>query len=379
MTSRPGRARTIPAPAAATPAPRAGATPVLLATLGACLGLRVLASFTASNWLWGLDTLRGWPIPAAIALVAIAVAGFVPVSARAIGRALEEIGSAWAARPARGDALACGIVFAVVFTLRDPVLFVGDFALRAGALSLDVPMARLFPQAFPLDLALNIHLARALAGLGLGPLAGLQMVGALLACLFTLAVLAFLRAIGARGAVLPAAALLLLGGGYLVHFAGYDKYGPLLTGIALAAAGATRLARDGGGAWTLAGGTALCLLSTRIGYAVLPPVLLAFLQAWRHGARRGSIGAAAGLTLLIALAMLPRTLAIVRGFDARVHMPGGAVARTLESAGAPDLLVRLSDTLNLLFFLVPLWPAGVVALTSARRARPAAAHAGGLG
>jgi tetratricopeptide repeat protein len=367
VTSRPGRPTPSPAPSTG-----ADATPLVLSALGACLALPVLASFTSTNWLWGLDTLRWWPVPAAIGLAILGAAGFVPAVARAIGRALEKIGAAWEARPRRGDALAAAIVFATAFVLRDRILFVGDSALRAGALSLDVPMARLFPQAFPLDLAINVHLARVLALQGLNPLTALQLVGALLAALFTLATLAFLKSIGARGALLPAAAVVLLGGGYLVHFAGYDKYGPLLVGIALAAAGAARLARDRRGAWTLALGTTICVLSTRVGYTILPPALLAYLLAWRHGTHRPRIAAAAGFTLLIALAMLPRAIDILLGFDRQVHMPGGAVARTLGSSGAPDLLVRLSDALNVLFFLVPLWPAGVAAVLGVRAARSSA-------
>jgi tetratricopeptide (TPR) repeat protein len=331
--------------------------------------LRLGAALVSSNWLWGLDTLRAWPPPAAVALAACAAAGFAPAIAVRLGRALERAGAVWERRRALGDALAAGIVFAVALALRDPVLFVGDAALRAGALSLDVPMARLFPQAFPLDLALNIGLARGLAATGLGPLAALQLVGAALAVVFTLAALAFLRAIEARGAALPAAALVLLGGGHLVHFAGYDKYGPLLVGMALAAAGAARLARDGRGAWTLALGTVIALLATRLGYAVLPPALLAFLLAWRRGTRRAALFGAAGLTAIVALAMLPRTLDILVGFDLRVHAPGGAVARSLESPGAPDLAMRLADTLNLSLFLAPLWPAGVLAWLGVRRLR----------
>lgn len=335
--------------------------------------------FVSSNWLWGLDTFRWWPAPVTVALFALAAAGFVPKVARALQRGFERLGAAWEARPRAFDLLLGALVGAIVFALRDPVAFVGDLGLRLGALTLDIPMARLFPQAFPLDLALNVHLARALAASGLGPDAALQLVGALVAAGFTLAALAFLRAVGARGALLPPAALALLAGGYLVHFAGYDKYGPLLLGIALAAAGAARLLGDGRGAWTLAAGTAICLLSTRLGFAVLPASLLAFALAARRPARPRSLVPAAVACLAVAAAILPRTLAILLEFDRRVHMPGGAVARALESPGAPDLVIRLADAKNLMWFLVPLWPAGLAVLAGRLAAGVAALRPAGLG
>src|SRR5205085_10702218 len=59
-----------------------------------------------------------------------------------------------------------------------------------------------------------------------------------------------------------------------------------------------------------------------------------------------------------------------------MHLPGGAEARTLAAPDAPDVLVRIADGLNLLTLLVPLWLAGVAALT-ARRDQPG--RRGGLG
>ena len=54
----------------------------MTAVVAACLAIRCLATFVPGNWLWGLDTLRVWPMPWAIALALLAAAGFIPAVAQ---------------------------------------------------------------------------------------------------------------------------------------------------------------------------------------------------------------------------------------------------------------------------------------------------------
>jgi tetratricopeptide (TPR) repeat protein len=348
-------------------------TALLIAVVATCFALRVIAAFVSSNWSWGLDTLRDWPRPAGAALAAIAALGFIPAVADRLERALTRLGEMWQRSGIPADVVAALAVAVVLFFLRDPVRFVGDFDLRVGTLATALAPSRMFPQAFPLDLLANVSLARTLMQLGLAPPVAMQAVGSAMAFAFIVAGLAFARAAGARGASLPAAALLLLGGGWLVHFAGYDKFGPLMVGWTLAAAGAVRLARQGTGAWLLAAGAAICLLSHRAGYVAMPAVAAAYVLAWRSAPPAGRAPLAIGAAAVagVALAMAARTWSLITSVDVAAHLaPAGA------PAGQSQGLLRVTDALNVLFFLLPLWPAGLLAAGYARAPRAAGVRAG---
>ncbi|HTR96341.1 MAG TPA: hypothetical protein VMH61_00420 [Candidatus Acidoferrales bacterium] len=350
-------------------------TRMLFAALALLFALRVAGALSPSNWLWGVNTLRYWPRPLGVAIALLAAAGFVPAVARRIAGTLDALGAAWERAPGRGDALAALAVAALVFALRDPVEFAGDFGLRVGALATTLDPHVLFPQAYPLDALLHFQLAHALVAAGWSPETALQAIGAAMAALFTLGCLRFVRACGARGAAFVAGALVLIAGGYLTHFAGYEKYGPVLAGLAFAAAGAVRLAREGAhGEWELAAGANAAVLTHRVGFAVVPAVLVAFVLAAlraKEAPRRASV-LFAGLTCVLALiALAPFAWHVFTTIDRSVHLPGGEVAKTLGSAGTSDELLRASDTLNALFFLAPLALAGAIAAALLQRSAPA--------
>ena len=369
--ARPAGTSSTPPPAApaarpTTGAPASGGAPSIIAVVALCFALRLVAAFAPGNWVWGLDTLHDWPWPLGATLAVLGALGFVPAVARVAERALTGLGDAWQRAGWVADVAAALVVGVLLFFLRDPVRFVGDFDLRVGTLAVELPPSRMFPQAFPLDLLVNVSFAQALMRLGLAPQLALQAAGSAMAFAFTLAGLAFARAAGARGAALPAAAGLLLGGGWLVHFAGYDKFGPLLVGWTLAAAGAVRLARHGTGAWLLAAGAATCLLAHRAGYIALPAAAAAFALAWRTaspGGRPPLAIAAAGVGV-VALVMLARTWSLILSVDVGAHLaPAGVPAH--QSQG----LLRVTDALNVLFLLFPLWPAGLLAAWTAPLSR----------
>lgn len=326
------------------------------------LVLRVVAPFVRSNWLWGVDLGRYFPLPLAVALFLVAAAGFVPGLSRRIDAAIERLGVAWerAGRPA--DLLLGLAVGVALFALRDSLRFTGDFDLRVSAIDYPKPPAQLFPQASFLDVMANFQIPRLLLSRGFSPAMALQAVGATLGAAFTVASLGMLRSAGARGAALPVAAAVVLAGGYMQHFAGYDKFGPLLLGIALASGGAVSLERAGRGAWSLVAGAALCLLAHRSGYLLLPAAYWVLARALKHseGRRRAGLLWAGAALLVVSLLLLPAAISTLVRVDWSVHLPGGSVARSFESPDAPGFVVRFSDLLNALLFLAPLCPLGLV-------------------
>ena len=350
---------------------------LLLASLAVTLAVRMASAFTPSNWLWGVDTFHHWPPPWGAALAVLAALGFVPGVGGRIDHGLVRLGERWRGAGWRGDLFASGGLALALFALRDGVRFTGDFGMRVGLLSLPSPSRQLLEHVYPLDMAVNVLAPRWMWQHGMSDASALQLVGAFMGGLFALAAFRFLRAAGARGRALPAGALVMLSGALLVHFAGYDKFGPLLLGLVMAGAGAARMARDGRGIWTLALGTAIAVLSHRSGYLAVPAVawtLVRGFAAERDGVRRFEIAAAAALAAGACAAMLPRTFEMVTQFDRAVHLPGGETARARAATTAPALLLHLSTALNVISYLVPMWLVGVAAGWTAWRSktRPAA-------
>jgi len=363
----PGRARETPASR-----PReSAAPPLLIASLALALALRAAASLLPIPGVWGLDTLRVWPRWQAIAIVLVGAVGFVPSIARGLERAMEALGSLGGRASYALDGVLGVCVGLALYNLRDPVRWVGDLTTRNAQLTLGAPIAKVFPQAAPLDRWVNIVIPRHIMGPGLDGSAALYLVGAIVGGLFTIVALSYLRAIGGTRATMVASAALVLGGGYMLHFAGYDKFGPLLVGIALAAYGAVRLAREGRDAWALGTGIVVCLLSHRSGFLLVPAAAWALAQALRRAPDRRArieVMAAAAAIVVAAGFMLPKALHLLETIDRKQNLEGpptagGTFLVHIIAAAA----TRSVDALNLLFLLVPLWPAGLAAAWLARR------------
>jgi len=339
--------------------------------IGLTLALRLFAAVEPSNWLWGLDTFGYRPLWETIALFALAVVGLAPPVAKGIDRAVDSLGRAWERTGAIADA---GFALAIglwLFLARDPLHFTGDFAQRVGLFRSAESLARLLlERSFPLDTIANYEIPRWLIAQGVPVFDSLAGVGAVLGAAFVWTACRFGRAAGARGAALPATVLVLVGGGAVVHFAGYDKFGPLLLGFACAAVGVVQAARGAGGIVWLAVGTMIALFAHRAGYLALPAVAWTLVQSYRHDPRsRRQVLVAAVVVLVAAAIMAPRAAHVVSSFDRRTHLPGGAVAESRVSRGAPPLVLRASDSANAVLFVVPLALLGLAAGVS-RITRP---------
>jgi hypothetical protein len=225
---------------------------------------------------------------------------------------------------------------------------------------------------WPAEEFVNYSVPRGLVAAGWSPESALQFVGAMIGALFIFVACRFLRAAGARGAALPAGVLAVCGGALTTHFAGYDKFGPLLLGMALVALGAVYMRRTLAAVWLVATGTALAALSHRSGLLVLPAVAwLIFdgLRAERRPHKQAAIiGAGAAIAAVVAV-VLPGTIKTLVSVDAVKHMPGGAVAVARGATQTSPLLLKPVHLLNVLLYLVPLWPAGVVAMALAAHYR----------
>jgi hypothetical protein len=351
---------------------------VVLVVLGLVAAARVAAGFIPSTWLWGLETFRYWPPAGHALLVALAAIGFVPPIARTMDRGLDRLGWAWEKAGFRGDLGVATAVALLIFALRDPVRFTGDSMMRAGLINISVAgAARLMGYYFPLDEALNLGVPRLLVGFGLSSATAIQLVGALVGGAWAWVSIAFVRAMGARGAALPAGALVMLGAGTLIHFAGYDKFGPLMLGIAIASLGAVRLARSGHGLVALTVGAAVAVLSHRSGYFILPAVVWVLFRTYA-GARgtpgRVAVGVAAVLIVVASAVMIPRTIEVATKVDLAVHLPGGAGTHSREATGTNAMAAKLIHVPNVITFLVPLWLAGLAAAWAARAGRGGAAR-----
>jgi hypothetical protein len=174
----------------------------------------------------------------------------------------------------------------------------------------------------------------------------------------------FARAAGARGAALPAAALVWTGAAVIAHYSGYGKYAPLTLGWAIAGLGAMRVARGTGGILTVSAGAIVGMLSHRGGLLLLPAIAWLLVDAIRRaapGAARTRAVVAGVAVLAVAAFVLPRSLSIVERIDVPVHLPGGAEAESRGAHEAPRLLIEASDAVNATLFVVPVALAGAAA------------------
>ncbi len=348
-------ARPMPTP----PSARQAVGFALVVTALAWIGV----SFSHLPGAWGLDTLRHAPSVLGLAALALLALALVPSVAHPVRAMVGALGDALAAHGALPYTIVGAMVFALLLAPRDPLHFVGDSGLRLAAITVRGDTGTVFPQAALLDRVINLHLARALAdALPIEGADALQVVGAALGAMWAAAALALLRALGLHGAPLGAALLVALLSGIPLHFAGYDKFGPLTLAMALACVGAVR-AMQGARPWLFALGLIAALLSHRTGLLVLPGATVVVAALLRRGGtyRRDALLLVVGLALAAVVA-IPQAITSVQTIDRARHL----------SSWSPR---QLWDAMQLLCLLAPLWLAGVVAVATmgawpARRDEP---------
>jgi hypothetical protein len=194
--------------------------------VAAFAALLVLAP-PATNYLWAANGLRSIPLPGAVALFVVAIAG------RALVRARPRFGWWWAIAPA--------LVLILAFPLRERVHFLGDSQTRLRAIAsftgglaptwLSDWAARI--HAAPLDAAVNVLGVVVLRGLGLEPRDAVSVLAALLALGFAIGMGRVAERLDPPKELRLALTIALSLTGMLEAFAGYAESAGLVAAIAV--------------------------------------------------------------------------------------------------------------------------------------------------
>lgn len=342
----------------------------LLAGVVALLVLRALAARLPGRGLWGLDLGRDLAPGVFGTGLALTLVACAPAVWRTATRA-------WPGGPRsmRGPgAWALAIASAALLALfmwnsPDRTLYTGDAILRHGAFAQVTKPELLAEQAMRGDLVLHHAFPRWVSEHTpwTTDQAG-RALGSLIALITALAGWRLAAAVGARGLVALAVAMIAACTGALALDNGYGKASVEIAALtSVLAVGVARLAADGRGLGTVGGSLAIALLLHRSALTLLPVWAAGAVVAARAGRLReprALLGLVAPIASLAFVA--PRLWHVITTFDQSHHAAGGAVA-TLAAAFAP---MRLGDSLNTLVFLVPLAP--IVPLLLALAPRPTA-------
>jgi hypothetical protein len=354
------------------------ARPHLVAgVLIALCALRAAACFLPTGYLWGVNFARdvspalAWPLM--LALLAAVLSGLGPL--RAIGPPSRTGRALLAAWP-----WLLGLALVLLLALvPDRQHFVGDFVIRVGILESRNGFERIFPQALPLDRAIN-HLLP--IGLGhvlhLEPALALRGLGLVEAVLLVLLSVRFARRAASSEGTAFLVAVVLCCGGYATLYSGYSKPTTqvILCTIAVGTLGWEWVTRGTGGLG-LALATAFGLAIHRGGLPLLVPFVAAHVLAWRQhaDATPGERARRVGLLLLPLLVLAwesPRLLDVIRGFDVRVNFAPVEVQQQGGMWRAAFAPLRLLDDVNALLLHAPLAPLALMALAGAWRSREGA-------
>ena len=323
-------------------------------------------------WMWGLDAQRFLaPLPAWLPW-ALAAAALLPPLARPLAALLARLGDAIERRP-HASAIGWGAFAGLLaWMLPDRVHFTGDFQLRLDALEAGtISIGRWTPVALPLDLALHQGLVRLFHdALTVDWITATCILGAIEAALLGALATRFARVLGLRGSSAACAAAIVLFGGSLPLFTGYDKsFMELVLLTAVVGIWGLEMVRKGRGAVALGLAASAGFALHRSSLALLVGLVAAWLLA-RHDAgletavahpprrswasrvlRAAATIAAFVLPAAVLAAMIPLMLEAVRKYDP-VHLAtAGSAGGIVASAVAPE---RLLDLANLILLLSPL-------------------------
>jgi hypothetical protein len=356
----------------------------LWVVLGVLALARAALAFVPSMWAWGLNALRFVPPVPGWLLWAVSAVALVPALARRL-EPLAVAGGNPAAPAWRAYTPWILVAALAAWWFPDRLYFVGDFLLRettSGARA--SVLESLYPQGFPLDLVLHDTAVRALTAVApLEPNEVARLLGAIEAALLGAIAVRFTRVAGLEGAAAIGAAAIVLWGGYLSLFTGYNKAFAELTLLtaAVGAFGMEAVAR-GSGLLPMGAALGLALLMHRLAIGLLPGAaavwVLWLMTHGRAGAwRRPGTIVAFVIPLGALAAILPHLPRLAGGIDAGNFLPAGArgPGGILAAAWSGH---RPLDLANLLVFLSPAVPALLAALfligAPGAEERPGSAH-----
>ena len=279
----------------------------LRVTLIALAAARLMLTFVPNMWAWGLNLQRFLGRGAAWGPWALGALALVPAIGRPLDRALERAGDLIARRGRVAAFAPALLAFALAWSLPDRVRYVGDFLLRQGAVEENVAPAGVFPQALPLDALLHVTLPTAIVNAGwLRSDTIMRLIGALEAALLAMTAAWFARALALRGAAAAAATAVVLCGGYLGMFTGYNKaFSEMVVLAAVVGVLGLGVVRERRGLAALGVTLAVALALHRSALAFLPAVA----ALWIFTLTRPGAGAPRRPALLIGVALPLATLA----------------------------------------------------------------------
>ena len=347
------------AAAGAAPGERPGAGAwAVLATLAATGLLHLAAPAVPEGWAWAVRWIQWLPVASGVLALAAAMTLLLPGVGRRLAPPATMTGVFLSRTPLAGGALLGVLLVALVLRLPDETQMTGDFLLRLGLVREGERAEVYSPQSLPLDVLVNQHFARSLAG----PLGGEQgasrALGGVWAFGLGLAAAALARALAVDGAAALVVAVLAAGGGALGLCTGYPKaFGPLAV-LGVAAVAAAFAAARGRSPLPLALVVAIALLWHRSALVLLP--------LWATGTWLATRAGTSGRVPLVAAWLLPpaafalaapQTLHTLGGYDAARHL-----------AHAPFGLLAIADRLQVVLLYAPL---ALVALAALFALRPA--------
>lgn len=322
-----------------------------------------------SMWGWGINLLRFLPQAPGWTLWGLSAAALVlaPFGARHSRTRFRMPPAALL------GGVAVGAIVLLVVLLPDRAQLTGDMLLRhIASATATSGLATLYPQGMPLDLLLHDTFARWVREtLGIAPGLAARALGAIEAALLALLAFRFTRWLALEGAAAVAGFAILVSGGGLTLFAGYDKAFAELTLLTLALGSfGLEAVRRGSGLTRALLALGLALGFHRLSLALIPAGV-ACLVLWfaRHGGegrwRRPGPWIAAAIPA-IALALVARKLGgAIGAVDAGNFLVGPG------ERGAADLfsMRRIADLKNAALFLAPLAPLLALTPAAARGAR----------
>jgi tetratricopeptide (TPR) repeat protein len=250
------------------------------------------------------------------------------------------------------------VVIAGLWLLNDRSHWIGDWLMREGSTRFDTPLGLMYPQALPLDLAIHVHLPRAMSS-WIDGAALTRILGACEATVLVLVATSFAKSSSFEGSVAAAAVGMTLLAGTVDLFSGFNKAATEMCVMtaALALSG-VRSVKRGTSPMLASFVVALSLCLHRLGIVLLPALAVVLVLWWRsHRANRPHawLEAATAVALpLVTLGFVGRDLyRTFVSFDLPRHVLTGQAPHVSDVLKHAFSAGHLLDLLNVLVVLAP--------------------------